>query len=64
MPRIIKNAIECKLCGDVIESEFRHDFRSCKCGAVYVDGGKDYMRRGGNIENMIDRSIFEEEDND
>ena len=43
--KIIKNAIRCNLCGDVIESCSRHDFVRCKCGACAVDGGHDYLRR-------------------
>lgn len=42
---IVKNAIKCDRCGDVIESKFRHDFKTCKCGAVSVDGGHDYLKR-------------------
>ncbi|MCX4358007.1 MAG: hypothetical protein OSJ43_17610 [Oscillospiraceae bacterium] len=45
MRRIIKNCIKCNLCGDIIVSEDRHDFKSCKCGAVTVDGGNDYLKR-------------------
>ena len=50
MDKIITNKIQCKKCGDVIESTHRHDFKFCKCGAVAVDGGKDYLRRSGNRE--------------
>ena len=45
MRRIIKNAIQCKLCGDIIESTDRHDYVECQCGACAVDGGHDYLRR-------------------
>ena len=45
MRKIIKNAIKCKLCGEVIESKHVHDFVQCKCGACAVDGGHDYLRR-------------------
>ena len=45
MTKIIKNAIRCKLCGEVIESKHVHDFVQCKCGACAVDGGHDYLRR-------------------
>lgn len=38
--------IECPKCKDRIWSRHRHDFRKCKCGAVFVDGGRDYLRRG------------------
>ena len=43
--RIIRNAIQCKHCGDVIESKFTHDFVTCSCGASSVDGGHEYLRR-------------------
>ena len=43
--KIIKNQIKCKQCGDVIESTHVHDYKTCSCGAVAVDGGKEYMRR-------------------
>ena len=45
MTKIIKNAIQCKLCGEVIESKHVHDFVQCKCGACAVDGGHEYLRR-------------------
>jgi len=44
--KILRNAIQCKLCGDVIESKYRHDYVTCSCGACTVDGGHDYLRRG------------------
>ncbi len=37
-------ALECPLCGYVIYSRARHDFRSCKCKAISVDGGLDYRK--------------------
>ena len=46
MQKIIKNVIQCNLCGDIIESTYRHDFVTCKCGCCSVDGGLDYLRRG------------------
>ena len=45
MIKITKNAIQCKLCGEVIESKHVHDFVQCKCGACAVDGGHEYLRR-------------------
>ena len=45
MRKIIKNAIQCKLCGDIIESTYRHKYVQYKCGACAVDGGHDYLRR-------------------
>lgn len=44
---MIRNIAKCKKCGDIIESKHRHDFVQCSCGAIFVDGGNDYIRRGG-----------------
>lgn len=44
-PRLVRNAAKCGACGDEIESTTRHDFTSCTCGAVSVDGGRAYSRR-------------------
>ncbi|MCR4708200.1 MAG: hypothetical protein K5746_09690 [Clostridiales bacterium] len=59
--RIIRNVIRCNHCGDVIESAYRHDFRSCSCGCVSVDGGHDYLRRCfvNNPADYTDLSITE-----
>ena len=43
--KIIRNAIKCNYCGDIIESLHRHDFKWCGCETVAVDGGKDYLKR-------------------
>ena len=43
--KIIKNAVRCKICGDEIESKYRHDYATCGCGACSVDGGHNYLRR-------------------
>ena len=45
METIIRNAVRCKICGEVIESKSTHDFVTCSCGNVSVDGGHDYIRR-------------------
>ena len=61
MKKIIKNAIQCKLCGEIIESTHRHNLVACKCGACYVDGGHDYLRRGFDEEGcFIELSEYEE----
>lgn len=44
--KIISNKIKCNYCGDIIESEYTHDFKYCSCKRVFVDGGHEYMRRG------------------
>jgi len=60
MSKIIRNRAKCKLCREVIESHNRHDFVQCKCRAIFVDGGKDYLRRGGDPDNIIELSEVEE----
>lgn len=59
--KIIKNQAKCLLCGDMIESKSRHDFVTCSCGSLSVDGGKLYLIRS--FQNRLDweeRSIVEE----
>ena len=53
---IIQNAVTCLACGDFIVSKHRHDFVTCTCGAVSVDGGQSYLRRVGDFSNSIDLS--------
>ncbi len=60
MMRILVNKIQCKKCGDIIESLSVHDFKFCKCGAVAVDGGHEYLRRCGSFDDIIDLSEWEE----
>jgi hypothetical protein len=40
----LKNSIKCNHCNDEIESKYTHNFVTCKCGKVSVDGGLDYGR--------------------
>lgn len=43
---LILNRAKCLTCDSVITSEFRHDYVTCSCGNLSVDGGLDYERRG------------------
>lgn len=68
MERIVRNAIECVLCGAVVESRHRHDFAMHVCrglivrrgpdGFIAADGGKDYLRRCGDPADFEDVSEF------
>jgi hypothetical protein len=42
---IIRNAMKCLTCDEVIESKHVHDYVRCSCGALAVDGGREYLRR-------------------
>ena len=57
---ILKNKAQCKKCKDIIESIHVHDFRQCKCGGIFVDGGKEYLRRGGELDDIIELSETDE----
>lgn len=62
MGRIIRNAAKCHGCGVTVESKHRHDYQACTCGAIFVDGGLDYLRRGswGPAESWVeDLSVVE-----
>lgn len=59
--KIKANKAQCKLCKDIIESKTVHDFVQCSCGEIFVDGGKQYLRRGAkDLNNIIDLTEYEE----
>lgn len=59
--KILHNRCKCAKCGDVIESVHVHDFVRCKCGAIFTDGGTDYIRRGAEkFSDMIDLTEYED----
>jgi hypothetical protein len=56
---IVSNKAQCRICGDIIESKHRHDFVKCSCGAIAVDGGKDYLKRSAkNFDDIIELSEY------
>ena len=56
---ILVNKIQCKKCKDIIESKHVHDFKWCTCKSIAVDGGLEYLRRVGNLEDITELSEFE-----
>lgn len=42
---ILRNSAKCLNCNEEIESKHRHDFVSCYCANLQVDGGHDYIKR-------------------
>lgn len=62
MERIIVNKIQCKHCGDIIESKHVHNFVTCSCQCCSVDGGHYYLSRSyrNNTNDFIELSIVEE----
>lgn len=51
--KVIVNKAKCLICNEVIESTSRHDFKTCKCGNLSVDGGTDYIRRGYSSKDSV-----------
>lgn len=52
-----KNKGKCKQCGDILESKHRHDFVTCSCGSLSLDGGLAYQRilwRGGELDDIME----------
>jgi hypothetical protein len=49
----------CRRCQDVIYSRYSGEFRSCRCGAIFVDQTTHYARMGGEAE---DFEILDQED--
>jgi hypothetical protein len=62
MRKIIRNAIKCVHCGDVIESRHRHDYVICSCGCCHADGGTDYLKRAfrNSPDDYIELSEFDD----
>lgn len=52
--QIILNRAKCLSCGDVITSYHRHDYVSCSCNKLSVDGGQDYLRRAYNDASLVE----------
>ena len=51
----MKNRAKCKLCNTIVESKHRHDYTTCACGEISVDGGDDYWRCVANDPNNFIR---------
>ena len=50
---MIVTGLRCLSCGDVIFSRARHDFMTCSCGKVSIDGGFDYNKISGERDNFV-----------
>ncbi len=40
----------CGYCLEEITSTYRHDWKRCKCGKSFIDGGSEYTRCGGFVQ--------------
>lgn len=60
--RIVRNRAQCNVCKDIVESLHRHDYRTCTCRSIAVDGGTDYIRRVGAVRDITELTEYEEYD--
>lgn len=56
--KIKRNAVKCLKCKSIIQSTHVHDFVTCYCGEVSVDGGNEYLKRSGNPNFMEEMSEY------
>jgi hypothetical protein len=57
MTKLKINKCQCIYCLDVLESKHRHDFQKCSCGAIFTDGGLEYIRRGYGKPVNVDKTV-------
>ncbi len=58
MERLIRNRKKCLNCGDIIESTQRYHSVIFSYKRLIVDGGLDYVRVVGNLEEYEDLSVW------
>ena len=62
--KILRNRAKCLICGDEIESRTVHEYKTCSCGNLSVDGGLEYTKRNvKDLEKWEDLSEYEEQEN-
>ena len=57
--KIIENKAQCKKCQDIIQSKSTIELKRCSCGSIAVDGGLDYIKRLGNLDDIIELTKYE-----
>ena len=60
MKRIIRNAAQCRKCGDIIESKKRVGIVRCSCKSIGIEGGYHYLKRFGDKEDFIELVEYED----
>jgi len=61
--KLTRNALQCLVCNDIIESTHVHDFKTCSCGNLSVDGGLEYCKISYKENNSWINLTEYEEDN-
>ena len=59
---LLKNSVKCLVCGTVLDSNYRHDYKMCGCeNKTFVDGGLSYQRTCGvDLDLIEDLSVRKE----
>lgn len=52
---------KCAKCGDIVEVSHYHEFKSCKCGAIFLDYGDGYYSRTGGAPENFDKEFDKEQ---
>lgn len=56
---MIASYARCKMCGTILQSLHRHDYKKCSCdNETMLDGGLDYQRYGGHDMNLVEPFCF------
>lgn len=56
-PAIVYRSVKCLSCGDILVSRHRHDYSTCECESITIDGGFDYLKLDSESPDNI--SIFQ-----
>lgn len=71
----MRNRAKCKLCNEIIESFYRYDYITCKCGEISISGGlqslecsaknfSNFLRIDDVGNEMVVRVVDKDEQND
>jgi hypothetical protein len=54
------NEAKCLSCGDVLRSKNKHNFITCSCGNLSVDGGSAYTKRlfRDEVDSWVEMSVL------
>lgn len=58
MKKIIRNAVTCNNCGDMLRSKELYDYRVCSCRSVKISGGFNRLDRFSPEANYTEQSLF------
>lgn len=56
---IKRNRAQCLLCGEILESRYVTDRRTCGCGAISIDGGQSFLGRYANRDGAVYKELSE-----